>query len=120
MLQLGGSALTQERPDDLNYLSRTLRDINPCEANDSPAVDQRLSIAFPISGERIGQFVPPPRVPFNRQPFHRECGIETAIEIPGNRELEPRFRQTAGLKHLCSPQLKRRAVGRTGLPLLKD
>ena len=105
MLQLWGWTLIQERPDDCNYLSRTLRDINPCEANDSPAVDQRLSIAFPISRERIGQFVPPPRIPFNRQLFHGECGIESTIEIPRNRELEPRFGQTAGPKYLCSPPL---------------
>ena len=112
--------MTQKAADRFDHLRRLLRDINPRETEDSPTVEQRLAITFPVSGEGIGQFVPPSRVPLNGQACRWIRGIESTLRVPRNGELKFRLRQAPDPKHLGSPSFERRPVSRSELPPFDD
>ena len=106
--------------DRVHDIIRVVRDIRPCESDNSPSVEQRLAVSFSIPGERIRQIVPSSRIPFDRKTFSGKGSIEPSVRIPRDRVLESRLRQAADSQDVGTPPFERRSVAGTWLPVVED
>ena len=96
------------------------RHIEPRESDHTPSVEERLTISLAVRRERLRQLMPPSGVPLYGEPREGIGSIESPPEAPGNRILEPGFREPSLPQDVRTDTFERRPVSRADLSILKN